>query len=651
VHSRHLLAMAAAVLAATSIAQAQQRPPAEAFAALPAMDSPSLSPEGDRLAFLSHGPQGSYVLVLDLGSMALTGAIDMTALKPRRVTWANSESLLTFVGQAVSLPGVVAGPIESTAPYGIDLSVPNRASARQLLLARQGGAQSIGGYVFVQGAQLIGYQRDTGRVLFPMFENDGRRSLYAVDVKTDRRQRIDRAPLTTRDWVVDESGNPLYRVDFTDRADRFQLLTRRSGRWEVLVQETVAIPQLRLYGLNPAGELIVGVSPEEVGRFGLYVMSGETGETLRPFFVHERSDVIGVMLDPFSNRVIAAGVAGEQPVWFDEYFEAQQALLDEAFAGESPNVISWSEDRSRMVVRTESNDRAPAFHLYDARDASAGQLASTYPSLDGVVLPPRERYRYEARDGTRIPAFLTRPLAADGPGPLVVLPHGGPAVRESFGFDWLAHFMATRGYTVLQPDFRGSGGYGRAWEEAGHGQWGTGVMQHDVTDGVAALIAEGIADPERVCIVGASYGGYAALAGAAFTPELYRCAAAIAGVADLEVMLGFERGRAGGLSATVAYWQQAMGVTQDNRRSDVLRAISPARHAERITASVLLIHGVDDAVVPIDQSRRMESALRQAGGSVELVTLSGEDHWLSGAETRLETLRALERFLAQHLAD
>ena len=277
------------------------------------------------------------------------------------------------------------------------------------------------------------------------------------------------------------------------------------------------------------------------------------------------------------------------------------------------------------------------------------QIASTYPALDGSKLAPRLPYTYKARDGVDIPGYLTRPLGVDGPAPLVVLPHRGPVDRDVDGFDWLAHFLASRGYAVLQPNFRGSGGYGRAWEEAGYGGWGVGVMQHDLTDGVAAVVAAGIADPQRVCIVGASYGGYAALAGAAFTPELYRCAVAIDGVADLRDMHTLYTGRRDGRSAAVTYWERSMGIEDTRSAREKLDAASPAQHAERVQAAVLLIHGRDDSVVPIGQSKTMERALRAAGKTVQLVELEGEDHWLSDADTRLETLEALDTFLAQHL--
>jgi dipeptidyl aminopeptidase/acylaminoacyl peptidase len=240
-------------------------------------------------------------------------------------------------------------------------------------------------------------------------------------------------------------------------------------------------------------------------------------------------------------------------------------------------------------------------------------------------------------------------MNASGRTPLVVLPHGGPGSRDYGGFDWIAHFLATRGYTVLQPNFRGSAGFGSDWEEAGFGEWGIGVMQHDITDGVTALIDEELADPERVCIVGASYGGYAALAGAVFTPELYRCAVAIAPVTNLVDMIGFERSRLGGRSSAVSYWRDAMGGGDPGGLNDRLRAASPAAHAERANAPILLVHGRDDSVVPISQSREMENELLAAGKNVELIELDGEDHWLSVAQTRLATLQAVERFLAEHL--
>jgi dipeptidyl aminopeptidase/acylaminoacyl peptidase len=216
-------------------------------------------------------------------------------------------------------------------------------------------------------------------------------------------------------------------------------------------------------------------------------------------------------------------------------------------------------------------------------------------------------------------------------------------------FDWWAAFLASRGYAVLQPNFRGSSGYGAAWEEAGRGQWGDGVMQTDVEDGVAALERAGIAAPGRACIVGASYGGYAALAGAALTPHRYRCAVSVAGVSDLGVMLAQTERQSGGEDSLASdWWRASIGDRREDR--DRIRSVSPALLADRVRIPVLLIHGTDDSVVPIDQSRRMLRALESLNKDVRFVELRGDDHWLSDAPTRIQMLREIESFLAGHLA-
>ena len=236
------------------------------------------------------------------------------------------------------------------------------------------------------------------------------------------------------------------------------------------------------------------------------------------------------------------------------------------------------------------------------------------------------------------------PGAATKDLPVVILPHGGPESRDVAEFDWLSQFLASRGYAVLQPQFRGSVGYGEKFRQAGYRQWG-GLMQDDVSDGVRHLIATGVADPSRVCIVGASYGGYAALAGAAFTPELYACAVSISGVSDLPAMIGSTKKNYGSDSDSVAYWIDHIGPATDPNTI----AKSPARSASTVRAPVLLLHGADDSVVPIQQSKAMQRALLEAGKPVTFVTLTGEDHWLSRSATRTRVLQELETFLAEHL--
>jgi dipeptidyl aminopeptidase/acylaminoacyl peptidase len=249
---------------------------------------------------------------------------------------------------------------------------------------------------------------------------------------------------------------------------------------------------------------------------------------------------------------------------------------------------------------------------------------------------------WKAADGLAIHGVLTLPPGRQPKNlPVVVLPHGGPQERDYPVFDWWAQAFASQGYAVLQPNYRGSSGYGAGFVKAGHGQWGR-KMQTDVSDGVAELAKEGVIDPKRACIVGASYGGYAALAGVTVQQGLYRCAVADAGVADLAEMLRYEYDKRNGDSASTRYWKAFMGPESG------FNEISPVRLVAKADAPILLIHGRDDTVVLYDQSAAMQRALLAAGKTVELVTMPNEDHWLSREATRVMMLKASVAFVEKY---
>jgi dipeptidyl aminopeptidase/acylaminoacyl peptidase len=265
---------------------------------------------------------------------------------------------------------------------------------------------------------------------------------------------------------------------------------------------------------------------------------------------------------------------------------------------------------------------------------------------DGVIIPHEvKRITYKAADGLEIPAYLTLPKGRSPKNlPLIVLPHGGPAVRDTADFDWWSQALAEQGYLVLRPNYRGST-LTMSHESAGFGEWGR-KMQTDLSDGVRYLVNEGMADPARVCIVGASYGGYAALAGVTLDPGIYRCAVSVAGISDLKHMLQYANIDHGGDQREENYWDRFMGAAGPS--DPVLQQISPIKHLDAITVPVLLIHGRDDTVVPFDQSSAMFDAMKHAKKDVEMVTLKNEDHWLSRSETRLQMLQSSVAFLRAH---
>ncbi|WP_296458050.1 S9 family peptidase [Phenylobacterium sp.] len=315
-----------------------------------------------------------------------------------------------------------------------------------------------------------------------------------------------------------------------------------------------------------------------------------------------------------------------------------------AYGDQRVRLESWSTDRRRIVVQVESKTEGPRFAVIDLGQRTADWLGAQYSDLTADDLAPREPVKFKAADGLALGGYLTLPRGKPAKNlPLIVFPHGGPASRDTPGFDWWAQAMASRGYAVLQVNFRGSDGLGSRLLEAGYGEWGR-KMQTDLSDGVRHLAAQGVIDPGRVCIVGGSYGGYAALAGATIDTGVYRCAVSVAGVADLKRQVAWSRTR-GGASAG-RYWNRFMGA--DTGEEDVLARYSPANLAAKADAPILLIHGKDDTVVPLEQSRIMADALHKAGKPVELVVQKGADHWLSRGDTRLEMLTATMAFIEKH---
>jgi len=328
-------------------------------------------------------------------------------------------------------------------------------------------------------------------------------------------------------------------------------------------------------------------------------------------------------------------------VFFDPKMQARWDAIVRAFPGEHLRLISWTAAFTQIVVRVEGALDGFVYMLVDMNSHVASLLGEVYQGL-GKPFETR-RITYQAGDGLPVPAYLTLPRSASPKRlPLIVLPHGGPATRVSADFDWWAQALADQGYAVLQPNYRGSNTDPRH-QAKGYGEWGR-KMQSDLSDGVRYLAKEGIADPARVCIVGASYGGYAALAGVTLENGVYRCAVSVAGISDLRQFMK----QLGNKHEILAQrdWDRFTGVSGPG--DPTLNAISPIEHVAAVDAAVLLIHGRDDTVVPFEQSERMYDALRKAHKDCALVPLKHEDHWLSRGETRLQMLQASVAFLRAH---
>lgn len=311
--------------------------------------------------------------------------------------------------------------------------------------------------------------------------------------------------------------------------------------------------------------------------------------------------------------------------------------------------LSMSDDARYWLFDVQTPTMPGAYYVFDRKTKAMTLAADRHPEMPSDKLGQMSAFVYQTRDGAQITGYVTRPPGArEGePLPMIVMPHGGPEARDSLTFDIWAEYFATRGYLVFQPNFRGSSGYGHKFAEAGYGQWG-GRMDNDITDGVRQLIRAGQADKSRICIFGASFGGYAALFGGAQTPDLYKCVASFAGVSDLKALVNWEHATPGH-AGRYLYAVRSIGDPDFDARK--LKATSPITYAASYRPPVLLIHGADDHQVPLVQSQMMDRALKRAGKDVRLVIFPHEGHTEWTPTDEQSALIEIEAFVSAHIGE
>ncbi|MBM0103495.1 S9 family peptidase [Steroidobacter sp. S1-65] len=617
------------------------------------MSAVVLSPNGKQLAWFDNREAGLAVQVIDVSANAQLQVMRPgPGVKFRSLDWADDDTLLihsTFTYVPAHAPqyqheryrisalnvrtGKSLGLLNNQgSPAGAELLAIPVANPNKVVMASWDFSRT--NYRQELGSRLSGGRKDAGFTY----------NVYEVDITTGEGKLLSKGTPWTTDWIVNEQGEPIARTEWLADRKRFSVVRRDAIGWtEIYSLESDNPPEARSTTQDGA-ILLVGALGRERSALWRLPIEGGAPQVLA---ASEQYEISALESDPYTHRVHGAWLGGIDPTiqWLDDKAAKRNEGLRKTFGGLDAQLIGRSSDYTRALVYVAGSGKPGTYYLIDYKRGAADIVGELYPELANVTLGEVRSFSYKARDGYEIPAYLTLPPGKEAKQlALVVLPHGGPQSRDTADFDWQTQFLASRGYAVLQPQFRGSSGFGVAHAKAGFRQWG-GLMQDDVTDGVKVLVEQGLADPRRICIVGASYGGYAALAGAAFTPDLYACAVSINGVSDLPAMLGYERSW-GKESDAVAYWTDHIGAPTD---ANVI-AMSPARAAARIRAPILLLHGTSDSVVPMEQAQLMENALRSAGKQVRFVELPSEDHWLSRGDSRFRVLTELEKFLSEHLA-
>jgi dipeptidyl aminopeptidase/acylaminoacyl peptidase len=613
-------------------------PPLQVYSRLPAIETLALSPVGDRYAFVGLDRGERKIIVRTTGGKSLAMA-PIGDVKVRGLQWAGEKRLLITTTKT-------ANPIYGD---GLKREMLNILSfdvetGKQFWVLADGARSTgvLGQYrVYPQDGRWFGVYAGwtvTKSRLGDSFDYSSP-DLFRVDLETGATVRIadgTETDDTGRDWVIDGTGKPLVRIDYNGLSTNWRITALDGGA--VLASGVDPRGDAWLVGLGRAPGQFLYQQRDADGTVRLREVSVKGGASS---VLLGRDDIENLLSDPVSGLLLGYDPAGDlsRSAVFDPGLQARLTKVGRAFPGQSLRLESWSVDASRMILHASGGTESGVWWLIDTAAGKAEELGWDYPEVAPEQMGPARMATWKAGDGLAISGVLTLPPGREAKGlPVVVLPHGGPTSRDTLDFDWMAQAFASRGYAVLQPNFRGSTGYGQGFEAAGHGEWG-GKMQTDVSDGLAFLAAQGVVDPKRACVVGGSYGGYVALAGVTLQQGLYRCAVAYAGVSDLRALWKQDARRHGGGSVARRQFLETIGTGSD------LRDRSPIEHADRADAPVLLIHGSDDTVVDFAQSVAMEKALKTAGKPVQLIRLVGEDHWRSRPETRAAFLEAAVAFV------
>jgi dipeptidyl aminopeptidase/acylaminoacyl peptidase len=616
--------------------------PLEVYGRLPSLENVALSPDGSRIAFVRTTENVRILAVVSITDDKALGALRIGELKLRGIEWADDNHLLIETSMT-ALPLGLMGEQREWAllqVYNVDTRkfypVPG-PDVRKL--------DSVKLMNVVTGATMVRRAAAHTLLFVPgiYVEDETMPALFRVDLDTGIQSLVAKGSSPSENWFVDEGGEIIASQAYNEQSQNWKLKIRRDGRLRDIASGQAAVEFPEVVGFGPTSDTLLMQSLE--GEYPVWrLLSLKDGTLGAP--MEERHTLDEPIHDRLTARMVGGVHAGDdlRYVFFESSVQARWDSVTKAFEGEHVLLVSASDDYRKFVVQVEGPRDGYLYKLVDLNTHRAQLLGEVYKGIE-IPLEVR-RISYAAADGLQIPAYLTLPRGRPLQNlPLIVLVHGGPAARDTAEFDWWPQALADQGYAVLQPNFRGSN-LDQHFLAAGFGQWGR-KMQTDLSDGVRYLAKEGIVDPARVCIVGASYGGYAALAGVTLDPGVYRCAVAVAGLADLKGMLSwvndknFQR-----TSYEQRYWDRFMGISGPS--DPALDAISPIKHIDAVNVPVLLVHGKDDTVVPFEQSSRMADALRHAKKDVEFVTLQHEDHWLSRSETRLQMLQASVAFLRAH---
>lgn len=649
------VALAFALVAAPLAVLAQQKAsdiPVESFFKRADLASMSLSPDGKTLAALTAFKGRTNLIVVNLETRKSQVITSFETFDVVDFFWVNNKRVFFRVADIRD----VLGRVRFVGTYSIDIDGQNLRNLSDGGRAIQEGKVRIANII-----PLARTNDGTDDMIVEMEQRFESVDAYRVDTRTGRTKELltSEAPADTRSFVLDWNRVPRVAESSDPRNGNTTLWYRDGPKspWVELMQYGVGgeVERIDPIAFNADNQTLFVASNIGRDKAAIYTYDPKTKKLGDLVFEHPLIDVWGgLIFDVNTHKLLGVRFTAEKPsvIWIDPDFRRIQAQVDASLPKTINQLIRPDDSSERLLVFSWSDTDPGRYYLLTRNPLKMEPLLPTRPEIKPELMSPTTFIKYKARDGLEIPAWVTIPKDSGGKNlPLIVNIHGGPWVRVYGGNMWgrpEAQFFASRGYAVLEAEPRASDGFGRKHLTAGYLQFGQ-AMQDDITDGVLHLIKEGIVDKNRVCLYGASYGGYATLQGLVREPGMFRCGASFVAVTDLiEWVTSNETDTNMATKMDSSLFFNKM-VGNPSKDKAMMNANSPAQNAKKIKAPVLLAMGQIDVRVPLQHGRLMRSAMEEAGVKHEYLTYAGEGHGWNKDENIFDWYKRVEKFFAENL--
>lgn len=597
----------------------------------------TLSPNGKYLALRHKTTDTERLIVLDRKTNTPISYIDLSTIDGNSFYFASDDTIIIqsyedrrYANREYTVSSAIAFKFKTHEKF--HLMTPGKGVSEYNL--------SVG--------RIISISKDGKHAYMVTNRSYERLGLYKVKLtRKSKPKLIAQGTEDTRRFIMNDNGELIARIRFDDYKNVFKIDAKRSKGWQTIFEKQTELYPFSVMGVTPEFDhLVILEDSAKTRRSSYFTMSLKTGEISEPIFNYPDRDIGGVISDK-NGVVTGVRFSGFTPTYefFDEKQTAKVAMVQKALPSQSVAYYGSRVDNKLMLFFASGGEHAGAYFVLENNKLNF--LIDSHSHITDDYIHTVTQTEYKARDGLTIPALVTWPNVENKKNlPAIMMPHGGPESYDRLGYHYRAQYFAYKGYVVVQPQFRGSDGFGLDHKLAGRGKWGR-EMQDDVSDGLLHFAKQGVIDPDRVCIVGGSYGGYSALAGAVFSPELYKCVVSINGVSDVERMLAADKRMFGKRHWVVSYWTKVLSGGEFSETH--LHDISPINFIDNIKAPLLLIHGEKDLTVPVKQSRLMYKAMQEKGKDVTYVEIEGAGHSTYPTKTRTAVLAAIDSFLTKHM--